>query len=87
MFPDRVRRLDLEHELQTEVLGVTVTMLCSIAILRMFKVHMPPALAVGLIPFVIVHPTISYPISVLFGAAALIVSTRAYSLITHQSGI
>jgi hypothetical protein len=62
-------------------------MLCSIAILRMFKVHMPPALAVGLIPFVIGHPTFWYPISVFLGAAALIAFTRAYSLITHRSVI
>jgi hypothetical protein len=38
-----------------------------------------------LIPFVIVHPTFWYPISVLLGAASLIASTRAYSFITHQS--
>jgi hypothetical protein len=70
-----------------EFLGVTATMLCSIAILRMFAVHMPPALAVGLIPFVIVHPTFWYPISVFLGAAALIAFTRAYNFITHQSAI
>ncbi|MBR0694070.1 HPP family protein [Bradyrhizobium lablabi] len=75
----------LSTSFHTEFLGVTVTMLCSIAILRVFKVHMPPALAVGLIPFVIVHPTFWYPISVFLGAAALITSTRAYSFITHQS--
>ena len=68
----------------TEFLGVTVTMLCSIAILRMFKVHMPPALAVGLIPFVIAHPTIWYPISVSFGAAALIASTKVYRFSTQR---
>jgi hypothetical protein len=77
----------LSTGLHTEFLGVTVTMLCSIAILRMFKVHMPPALAVGLIPFVIVHPTFWYPISVFLGATALIASTRAYSFITHRSVI
>jgi hypothetical protein len=77
----------LSTGIHTEFLGVTVTMLCSITILRMFKVHMPPALAVGLIPFVIVHPTFWYPVSVFLGATALIASTRAYSFITHRSAI
>jgi hypothetical protein len=40
-----------------------------------------------LIPFVIVHPTFWYPISVFLGAIALIASTRAYSFITHRSVI
>jgi hypothetical protein len=67
--------------------GATITMLCSIAILRIFKVHMPPALAVGLIPFVIVHPTFWYPISVFLGAAALIASATAYNSFRRMSQV
>jgi len=35
---------------------VALTMICSIGILRAFKVHMPPALAVGILAFVIKTP-------------------------------
>jgi hypothetical protein len=45
--------------------------LCSIAILQAFKVHMPPALAVGLLPFVMTAPNIRYPISVGIGTVSL----------------
>jgi hypothetical protein len=37
--------------------GVALTMICSIGILRVFKVHMPPALAIGMLAFVIKTPT------------------------------
>jgi hypothetical protein len=46
-------------------------MLGSIAILRAFKVHMPPALAVGLLPFVMAAPNFWYPTSVGIGTVAL----------------
>lgn len=68
-------------------LGVSFTMVCSIAILRAFKVHMPPALAVGLIPFVIVHPTFWYPISVSLGASALIASASVYTSIKRRQRV
>lgn len=67
--------------------GVSFTMVCSIAILRAFKVHMPPALAVGLIPFVIVHPTFWYPISVSLGASALIASASVYTSIKRRQRV
>jgi hypothetical protein len=40
---------------------------CGIAVLRLFDLHVPPALAVALLPFVMDHPTIAYPISVGIG--------------------
>jgi hypothetical protein len=40
---------------------------CGMAVLRLFDLHVPPALAVALIPFVMEHPTIAYPISVGIG--------------------
>ena len=57
----------------SNVVGVVLTMLCSIAILRIFKVHMPPALAVGLLPFIIPAPTLWYAVSVGIGTVALMV--------------
>jgi hypothetical protein len=59
------------HLCRSSVIGVMLTVLCSIAILRAFKVHMPPALAVGLLPFVMTAPNIRYPISVGIGTVAL----------------
>jgi len=59
------------HIFDAGVMGVIVTMLCSIAILKIFKVHMPPALAVGILPFVMKAPNYRYPISVLMGTIAL----------------
>jgi hypothetical protein len=59
------------HLFRSSVVGVTLTMLGSIAILRAFKVHMPPALAVGLLPFVMAAPNFWYPTSVGIGTVAL----------------
>jgi hypothetical protein len=53
------------------VLGVVLSMLGSIVVLRRFKVHMPPALAVGLLPFVMVSPNFWYPLSVTAGTISL----------------
>jgi HPP family len=59
------------HSFKLSFVGVMLTTLCSIAVLRAFKVHMPPALAVGLLPFVIPAPNFWYPISVGIGTVAL----------------
>jgi hypothetical protein len=59
------------HLCRSSVVGVMLTVLCSIGILRAFKVHMPPALAVGLLPFVMASPNMRYPLSVGIGTAAL----------------
>jgi hypothetical protein len=59
------------HLFRSSVVGVMLTVLCSVAILRAFKVHMPPALAVGLLPFVMTTPNIRYPTSVGIGTVAL----------------
>jgi hypothetical protein len=47
-----------------------LTVLCSIAILRAFNAHIPPALAVGLLPFVMAAPNFWYPTSVSIGTVA-----------------
>jgi hypothetical protein len=62
-----------DHTFRASFVGVMLAVLCSIAILRAFKVHMPPALAVGLLPFVMAAPNIRYPISVGIGTVALTV--------------
>jgi hypothetical protein len=43
------------------------SMACGIMVLRLFDLHVPPALAVALLPFVMGSPTIAYPFSVGIG--------------------
>jgi hypothetical protein len=59
------------HSFRASFVGVMLTTVCSVAILRAFKLHMPPALAVGLLPFVMAAPNFWYPTSVGMGTIAL----------------
>ncbi|WP_263350416.1 HPP family protein [Acidicapsa acidisoli] len=61
-----------DQAFQASSLAVMLTTLCSIAVLRAFRVHMPPALAVGLLPFVMTAPNIWYPVSVGIGTVVLV---------------
>lgn len=54
-----------------EVLAVMVAVVGSIVVLRGFEVHMPPALAVGLLPFVMHAPDYRFVLSVLGGTVVL----------------
>ncbi len=49
--------------------GAMVSILAAGMILRLLEVYVPPALAVGLLPFVIAHPGWSFPLAVLLGTA------------------
>jgi hypothetical protein len=64
---------------RTTMVGVAVTTMVSIGILRIFEMHMPPALAVGLLPFVMVAPNAWYPVSVALGTIALTVCAVGYT--------
>jgi hypothetical protein len=64
------------HAFKASFVGVMLTMLCSIAILWAFNVHMPPALAVGLLPFVMAGSNFWYPTSVGIGTVALTLCYR-----------
>lgn len=46
--------------------------------LRLLRLRMPPALAIGLLPLVINSPSIKYPISVAIGAGALTLTYQLY---------
>jgi hypothetical protein len=59
-------------------IAVMVSVLGSIAILRLFDLHMPPALAVGLLPFVMTSPDYRFPLSVLAGTAILTIYYFGY---------
>lgn len=60
-------------------IAAACAMALGIAALRLLRLRMPPALAVGLLPLVIGSPTINFPISVAIGSGAL---TLAYQF--HQ---
>ena len=53
-------------------------MVCGIVVLRLLRIHMPPALAVGLLPLIINSPDLKYPVSVTIGTVALTVVFLLY---------
>ncbi len=57
--------------IRLEPLAVMLTLAVSIAFLRLFRLRMPPALSIGLLPFVMTSPTLKYAISVGLGTLAL----------------
>lgn len=56
-----------------------------IAVLRVFDLHMPPALAVALLPLVMDHPTAAYPFAVGIGTALLSAWFLAYRRIARET--
>lgn len=59
-------------------LAVGACLALGLVVLRALDVHMPPALAVGLIPFVMQSPDMRYPLSVGAGTTALTLSFTLY---------
>lgn len=49
-----------------------------VIVLRLLRLHMPPALAVGLLPLVIHFPDVTYPVCVAIGTGALTLATQLY---------
>jgi hypothetical protein len=65
-------------------LAAGLSMALGVLVLRLFDIHMPPALAVGLIPFVMKDPTWTYPVSVTIGTLALTIASLAYKRLVLQ---
>ncbi len=61
-------------------------MVSGITVLRLLRVHMPPALAVGLLPLIIDCPSIKYPVSVTIGTGALTLAFLLYRWWTIGEG-
>jgi hypothetical protein len=59
-------------------LAAACSMACGIVVLRLFNLHVPPALAVALIPMVMDHATIMYPVSVGIGTLVMTLWFLAY---------
>jgi HPP family len=64
--------------LRSEGIAAGCSMVFGIVVLRLLKIHMPPALAVGLLPLIIDEPSIRYPVSVGIGTGALTLAFLIY---------
>lgn len=62
------------------------SMAWGIAVLRAFDLHVPPALAVALLPLVMASPTAAYPFAVGIGTALLTVWFLAYRAMSRSLG-
>ncbi|MDE2465314.1 MAG: HPP family protein [Alphaproteobacteria bacterium] len=61
----------LDRWLGVTPVAVAITLGICILVVRAFRLRMPPALSIGLLPFVMAAPTFIYVVSVGIGAAAL----------------
>lgn len=59
--------------------AAAASMVWGIAVLRSFDLHIPPALAIALLPLVMDHPTILYPFSVGIGTGLLTLWFLSYA--------
>jgi len=62
-------------------LAAAFSIVFGIGVLRVFDLHVPPALAVGLLPFVIPHPNYQFPVAVAAGTLLLTVSFMVWRMI------
>jgi hypothetical protein len=76
--------LTAEHMLHPGFLAVMITVLCSVGVLRLFDLHMPPALAIGILPFVIESPDYRYALSVFLGTGVLTLSYLGYKRVAKR---
>lgn len=67
------------------VLATLVALAAGIAILKLCDLHMPPALAIGLIPQILEAPGWNYPLSVLGGSVLLVVCFGVYRLFLRRN--
>jgi len=65
-------------------LAAACSMACGILVLRIFDLHVPPALAVALLPFVMDSPTVAYPISVGIGTLLMTLWFLLYQSISSK---
>lgn len=59
-------------------IAAACAMVSCVITLRVLQLHLPPALALGLLPLVIDSPNIKYPISVAIGTGALTLAFQLY---------
>jgi len=59
-------------------LAAACTVVFGATVLRTFDLHVPPAIAVGLLPFVMTNPSYDYPVSVAIGTLLLMLTFLAW---------
>lgn len=67
-------------------LAAVCSLVCGMAILRVFNLHVPPVLAVGLLPFVIQRPNYEFPIVVAAGTLLLTMLFLVWCRLTLRKG-
>jgi hypothetical protein len=65
-------------------LAAGCTIVCGIAILRIFNSHVPPVLAIGILPFVIPPPHYEFPIVVAAGTMLLTMIFLAWQRLNRR---
>jgi hypothetical protein len=68
-------------------LAALCSIIFAIAILRVLNLHVPPALAVGLLPLVIPHPNYEFPIVVAAGTLLLTMLFLAWRMLNQRKAI
>ncbi len=56
------------------IAGAAISMAMGVIVLAIVDVHVPPALAVALLPMVMDHPSATYPLAVAIGTLALVIA-------------
>ena len=69
----------------TTALSVAFALTVSIVVIRLFRVYMPPAFSIALLPFVMRSPTVTYAISVGLGALGLIAFFLLYQRVMSSA--
>ena len=72
------------HFAGTGVVLALCSMVAGIVVLRTFELHMPPALAVGLLPAVMIAPNWRFPFAVLAGTVCLTLVFLGYRRVVRQ---
>lgn len=55
-------------------MAVALSALCAATLLRIFRLHFPPAIAVAVLPFIMTQPDFRYPVAVIMGTVILCVA-------------
>jgi CBS-domain-containing membrane protein len=64
--------------LGVNILAAIIIMAWSSAVLFLLRIHLPPAMAVGLIPLIVTHPSFTYPLAVTAGTLLLTICYFGY---------
>jgi hypothetical protein len=66
------------------VIGTAASMAWGLAVVRILRIHLPPAIAVALIPLLVTNPTIKFPLSVAAGTLLLTVCAWCYGRVVAR---